>query len=134
MLGHHIRRAHLSLWRQFNENVAHGGLRPGQLGVLAVVERNPGISQIGVSRELDLDKATIVALILRLEKSGWVTRKQAKEDRRRHELYITPKGKRKLKTLGPALDKHEAKLRSLFSKKEYDKLIELLRRLYQQDD
>lgn len=134
MLGHHVRRAHLSLWRQFNENVAHGGLRPGQLGVLAVVERNPGISQIELSRELDFDKATIVSLILRLEKAGWISRKQAKEDRRRHELYITAKGKRKLKTLGPALDKHEAKLRSLFTRKEYDQLIEMLKRLYQSEN
>lgn len=130
MLGHHVRRAHLSLWRQFNEHVAHGGLRPGQLGVLAAVERQPGISQTDLSRELDLDKTTIVSLVLLLEKEGWIRRARAASDRRRHELTITMKGKSKLRKLQPALDRHEANLRKLFSQKEYSQLVELLQRIY----
>lgn len=130
MLGHHVRRAHLSIWREFNEKVGHGGLRPGQFGMLSSVETNPGISQIEVSRLLDLDKATIVSLTLRLEKEGWITRKQAKEDRRRHELYITPKGKKKVKTLREELETLESQFSKRFKKAEYKLFIDFLQRIY----
>ncbi len=130
MLGHHVRRAHLSIWREFNEKVGHGGLRPGQFGMLSSVETNPGISQIEVSRLLDLDKATIVSLTLRLEKEGWITRKQAKEDRRRHELYITPKGRKKVKTLREELEVLETQFSKRFKKSEYNQFIEFLQRIY----
>ncbi|MGI1677387.1 MAG: MarR family winged helix-turn-helix transcriptional regulator [Cellvibrionaceae bacterium] len=131
LLGYHLRRAHLTIWRQFNDSVGHGGLRPGQFGLLSTVENNPGISQIDASRLLDFDKATIVALTLRLEKEGYVTRKQAEEDRRRHELYITPTGKKTLKTLRADLEKLESGFREKFSVKEYEQLISLLERVYQ---
>ncbi len=134
MLGLHVRRAHLSLRRQFNDNVGHGGLRPGQLGVLDTVAQNPGISQTELSRELDLDKATIVSLVLLLEKQGWIRRERAASDKRRHELTITSKGRDKLKTLQPALEKHENNLRKLFSSTEYSQLVEMLQRIYQHVD
>ena len=134
ILGHHLRRAHLSLWRRFNENVGGGGLRPGQVGMLSAIDSNPGISQIEISRLLDLDKATIVALMYRLEKAGWATRKQAAEDRRRHELYLTAKGKRKLKTLRKDLDEHEERFRQRFTPQEFELFIDFLQRVYQDDD
>ncbi|MGH1472276.1 MAG: MarR family winged helix-turn-helix transcriptional regulator [Cellvibrionaceae bacterium] len=131
LLGYHLRRAHLTIWRQFNDSVGHGGLRPGQFGLLSTVENNPGISQIDASRLLDFDKATIVALTLRLEKEGYVTRKQAEEDRRRHELYITPEGKKTLKILRADLETLESGFRDKFSSAEYKQLISLLERVYQ---
>lgn len=130
LLGHHLRRAHLSLWRRFHENVGDGGLRPGQLGVLSVIDSNPGISQIEVSRLLDLDKALVVSLMARLEEAGWATRKQAKEDRRRHELFLTAKGRKQLKALLKDLHTHEAKFRRRFTPAEYEQFIEFLQRVY----
>lgn len=130
LLGYHVRRAHLVIWREFNERVGHGGLRPGQFGLLSAIDNNPGISQIDASRLLDFDKATIVALTLRLEKEGYVTRQQAKEDRRRHELYITPAGKKTLKTLRADLEKLESGFRDKFTANEYTQLISLLERIY----
>ncbi len=134
LLGHHLRRAHLSIWRDFNDNVGHGGLRPGQFGVMSTVDQNPGISQIEISRILDLDKASIVALIYRLENLAWVEKKQAKEDRRKHQLYLTAKGKKELKTLRKDMQKHEAKFQKRFSDAEYTKLIALLQRIYEGND
>lgn len=134
LLGHHLRRAHLSIWRDFNDNVGHGGLRPGQFGVMSTIDKNPGISQIEISRVLDLDKASIVALIYRLENLGWAEKKQAKEDRRKHQLYLTAQGKKELKTLRKDMQKHESKFHQRFSDAEYKKLIKLLQRIYIQDE
>src|SRR5690606_8994366 len=110
------------------------GARAGRVGILAASDSNPGISQIEISRLLDLDKATIVALMYRLEKAGWATRKQAAEDRRRHELYLTAKGKRKLKTLRKDLDEHEERFRQRFTPQEFELFIDFLQRVYQDDD
>jgi len=134
LLGHHLRRAHLCMWRDFNENVGHGGLRPGQFGVMSTIEQRPGISQIELSRILDLDKASIVALIYRLESLGWAEKKQAKEDRRKHQLYLTAQGKKQLKILHKDMYKHEAKFHQRFSEAEYNKLIKLLQRIYMSGD
>ena len=130
MLGHHLRRAHLAIWRDFNDIVGHGGLRPGQFGVLSTIDQHPGISQIEISRLLDLDKASIVALIYRLENLAWIEKRQAKEDRRRHQLYLTPEGKKQLKALRKDMQKHEEKFIQRFSKTEYNQLIDLLQRVY----
>lgn len=130
LLGHHLRRAHLAIWRDFNENVGHGGLRPGQFGVLSTIDKHPGISQIEISRLLDLDKASIVALIYRLENLQWIEKRQAAEDRRRHQLYLTNEGKKELKTIRKDMQKHEERFMQRFSKSEYNQLIELLRRVY----
>lgn len=111
-----------------------GGLRPGQIGMLSAIESNPGISQIEVSRLLDLDKASVVSLINRLEKSGWAVRQRSDEDRRRHELYLTPEGKNTLKMLRRDLMAHEDRFRQRFTKAEYNQFIEFLQRIYQDED
>ncbi len=133
-LGQHLRHAHLMMWRDFNKNVGHGGLRPGQFTLMDAIERNPGISQIEVSRLIDLDKATVVSLVYNQEKLGWTKRNQAKEDRRRHELFITPKGKRKLTKIREELKMHDDKFKKLFKNKEYKQLIEMLKRIYETED
>ena len=97
---------------------------------MSTIDQNPGISQIEISRILDLDKASIVALIYRLENLGWAEKKQAKEDRRKHQLFLTAKGKKELKTLRKDMQKHEAKFHQRFSDAEYKKLISLLQRIY----
>jgi len=130
LLGHHLRRAHLAIWRDFNDNVGHGGLRPGQFGVLSTIDQHPGISQIEISRLLDLDKASIVSLIYRLENLAWIEKRQAKEDRRRHQLYLTSLGKKQLKTIRKDMQQHEDKFKQRFSSAEFDTFIELLRRVY----
>lgn len=134
LLGHHLRRAHLAIWRDFNDIVGHGGLRPGQFGVLSTIDQHPGISQIEVSRVLDLDKASIVALIYRLENLQWIEKKQAKEDRRRHQLFLTTNGRKQLKVLRRDMQKHEEKFKQRFTKTEFNKLIELLQRVYSNND
>ncbi len=130
LLGHYLRRAHLAISRKFNENVGRGGLRPGQFGLLSAIDHNPGISQIAASRLLDLDKAAIVALTLKMEKDGWLIRKQDPEDRRRHQLFTTSEGRRALKTLREGLQVHEDKYRERFTAKEYTQFIDFLQRIY----
>src|SRR6266404_5044763 len=72
LLGFNIRRAQIELWRDFGATVSGGEVRPGLFSLLLLVGANPGIAQIDLANQLSVDKASIVALIDRLEEAGWV--------------------------------------------------------------
>lgn len=129
-IAYHIRRAQLQLWRDFKENVNSGTLIRGQYTVMSMINANPGITQIDLSRELDIDKASLVPLIYRLEKAGWITKIPAEEDRRRHTLFLTKEGQKNLNILNENMEVHEKEIRSKFTNPEVKTLIKLLRRIY----
>jgi len=131
-MAYHIRRAQLQLWRDFKENVNSGTLIRGQYTVMSMIDANPGITQIDLSRELDIDKASLVTLIYRLEKTGWITKTPAKEDRRRHALSLTKEGQKNLNKLNENMELHEKEMRSKFTTTEVETLIKLLQRIYEQ--
>src|SRR6185312_7296174 len=83
LIGYNIRRAQIALWRDLARTVAHGEIRPAVFSLLILVEANPGIAQIELSEQLDIDKAAIVGLIHRLQRNEWVVRRRSQEDRRR---------------------------------------------------
>lgn len=129
LLQHSVRRAQLHLWRDFASEVGQGELRPGQFSTLALIVANPGISQIELSRELDIDKATIVSLIDLLEREGLAERHQSADDRRRHCLHATDKGRETLTQMREAVFRQEEKYRALFTPDELRALIGMLNRL-----
>jgi DNA-binding MarR family transcriptional regulator len=130
-IAHHIRRAQLQLWRDFKENANTGIMVRGQYTVMSMIDANPGITQVELSRMLDIDRAALVSLVFRLEESGWLTKKPAKEDRRRHTLFLTKSGRNKLKKLNESMADQGKAIRSKFTRAEITTLLELLRRIYE---
>jgi len=45
LLGYHLRLAHAAVFRDFEESVGRLGISPGRVGVLAIVEANPGLAR-----------------------------------------------------------------------------------------
>ncbi len=107
-LGFKLRRLQMNLSRNFAVAVAGHGLRSGQFSSLAIIGANPGISQNEVSRETGLDKSATVMIVDDLESRGWAVRKRSEQDRRRHSLFITPKGQKVLNELVAEMHKAEA--------------------------
>jgi len=131
LLGFNIRRAQIALWRDFNRNVAEGEVRPGVFSSLLLANANPGIAQIEIANHLGIDKASVVALIDRLENAGWVQRKRSTEDRRRQGIFLTPSGLKAFKALKKEMIEHERKFVDRFSEQERKTLISLLQRLHE---
>ena len=75
------------------------GVRPAQYSVLAVIERNPGLSQTRLADALGIKKTNLVAMIDDLERRGLARRMPTERDRRSYALFLTPKGK----ALGPTV-------------------------------
>jgi DNA-binding MarR family transcriptional regulator len=130
LLGFNIRRAQIALWRDFNKNVADGEVRPGVFSLLLLANANPGIAQIEIADQLAIDKASVVALIDRLENAGWVQRKRSTEDRRRQGIFLTAAGTKTFKTLKKEMIEHERKFTERFTDQERKTLISLLQRLH----
>src|SRR5262245_20246550 len=131
LLGFNIRRAQIALWRDFNRNVAEGEVRPGVFSSLLLANANPGIAQIEIANHLGIDKASVVALIDRLENAGWVQRKRSTEDRRRQGIFLTPAGVKAFKALKKEMIDHERQFVDRFSEQERKTLIALLQRLHE---
>ncbi len=89
LLGYNMRRAHVALWRDFNRTVGTGIVRPGLFSMMVLIEENPGVAQIELAAQLAIDKATIVGLIRRLQRQGWIERRRSAADRRRQDLFLT---------------------------------------------
>jgi DNA-binding MarR family transcriptional regulator len=133
LLGFNIRRAQISLWRDFNRNVAEGYVRPGIFSAMLLANANPGIAQIEIANQLGIDKASVVSLVDRMEEAGWVTRRRSTTDRRRQGLFLTPAGVKACKALRKEMIEHERKFVSRYTDSELRVLIALLRRLHDPD-
>ncbi len=130
LLGYHLRRAEVFAFQSFGSTgPGHEGISPGQLGVLLMVQANPGINQTGAGRALGIDRSTLVSIIDALEDRELVERTPSPTDRRSHALIVTAKGESFLKRIRPRLDAHEDELVRHMTAAERATLIDLLRRM-----
>jgi DNA-binding MarR family transcriptional regulator len=130
LLGYNIRRAQIALWRDLTRSLGEIEVRPAEFSLMILVEANPGIAQIGLATQLDVDKATIVGIIDHLQKQEWVSRKQSAIDRRRQGIFLSALGQRELHRLRQIMIVHEARFTRLFSADELGQLFAYLRRIH----
>ncbi|MDB5512455.1 MAG: MarR family transcriptional regulator [Enterovirga sp.] len=106
LVGYTLRRAQIAFFRSFARGFADLDIRPTQLGMLTLVEANPGIKQSDLAAALGIQRANIVPLIDGLAARGLLVRAKASADRRSHALRLTPAGR----TLLAELKRREAAL------------------------
>ena len=131
IVGFHIRLAHGAVYRHFTEKFAHIDLTQKQVSVLRLVGDLPDIAQTDLAQRMRMDRATTMAIVNRLESRGYLLRGKSKTDGRKQTLNLTTPGRKALLTSKTAIQQHEQWLKSRFSKKEADKLIELLCRIHE---
>jgi DNA-binding MarR family transcriptional regulator len=129
LLGYNVRIAQLALQRSFTRAMSSTDVGSGVFGLLVLCGANPGIAQIQVAHSLNIDKASIVSLVDRMEENGWLVRRRSTEDRRRHGLFLTAEGSRELKQLKERMRGCEDSLDELYDPAERRQLISLLQRI-----
>src|SRR3546814_3360775 len=78
------------LMRKAFERRSHDlGLSRAQYSVLAHLCRNQGLKQAALADLMEIEPITLVRLIDRLERGGWVERRPDPADRRVRQLYLT---------------------------------------------
>jgi len=128
LLGYQLRLAQLAAFRDFEEHVGALGVSPGRVGVLALIEANPGVTQSELARAVGLDRSTMVPLLDRFEKRGVVERHRG-ADRRTNGLWVTQSGKRLLSEIERRIAAHEERIAAALSRGERAQLMALLRKL-----
>lgn len=130
IVGFHIRLAHVAVYRHFTEAFSDIELTQKQVSVLWLVDDHPGISQIAVGQRLQMDRATTMTIVNRLQDRGFLRRERSTSDARKQALFLTPEGSKALVTAKRCIAEHEAWLKNRFTPDEVKKLVEMLARIH----
>jgi len=131
IVGFHIRLAHGAVYRHFTETFSDLDLTQKQVSVLWLIDDHPEIAQADIGRRLQMDRATVMAMVNRLQQRGFVERNASTIDRRRQTLHMTEAGHAALLAARACILDHEQWLTSRFSQAETALLVELLRRIHE---
>lgn len=132
LLGFHLRLAHVAMYRDFATAMAEVDLTQKQCATLQLIGANPAVSQVDLAATLGTDRATMMAMIDRLEQRGFVLRRRSVADRRRQELNLTPDGEAMLERTRRMIASHERHFTSRFTAPELKALVNALSRIHQQ--
>lgn len=128
-LAFQVRKAQLALQRRGLRNISSQHVGPAEFGTLVLCEQNPGVAQFQIAGALDIDKASVVAVVDRLEELGWLLRRRSNQDRRRYGLHLTPEGARRVQGLRAQAEEAESFAREALTTDELTQLLGLLARL-----
>lgn len=131
IVGFHIRLAHGAVYRHFTETFQHIDLTQKQVSVLWLVDDRADIAQTDLAKRMQMDRATTMAVVNRLQARGYLVRGKSQSDGRKQTLNLTEGGKAALVQAKAAILEHETWLKSRFTEKEVDQLIEMLARIHE---
>ena len=129
LLGYNVRRANVKFFQNFSDIVGGHDVTPGQFGVLAIIDANPGLNQSELGQAMGVDRSTVVAVIDRLEGRGLVVRDPSPKDRRSYALRLSDVGVEFLRELIPIVEKYDRQAAGRLTDKEVETLVDLLRRM-----
>lgn len=132
LLGFNLRMAHVAMYRDFTNAMVELDLTQKQCATLQLVGANPAVSQVDLAATLGTDRATMMAMVDRLEGRGFLIRTRSVSDRRRQELNLTPEGEAMLARARRAIADHERHFTSRFTAAELKALMNALSRIHQQ--
>src|SRR2546423_5052531 len=126
LLGYQLRLAQQALFRDFAASVAE--LSPGRVGILLLIEANPGVTQSRLAQAVSLERSTMVGVLHVLEGRGLVERRRG-EDRRTNGLWLTPGGRGLIGRGKRRIQQHERRVGARLTATEREQLIGLLEKL-----
>lgn len=97
-----LRAAYLALHRRSDAEFARYGVTADQFVLLAVLEQGRALTQRELALRMSSDPSTVRAMLVLLEKQGWVRRDSHPSDSRARTAALTATGKRKLRRLWEA--------------------------------
>ncbi len=126
LLGYRLRLAQQAVFRDFASSIAE--LSPGRVGILLLLEANPGVTQSRLAQAVSLERSTMVGVVDVLEGRGLIERRRG-EDRRTNGLWLTAEGRSAVNRLKRRIQMHERRVAARLSAEERDQLLGLLEKL-----
>lgn len=128
LLGYRLRLAQQAVFRDFGATVSD--LPPGRVGILLLIEANPGVTQSRLAQAVGLDRSTLVGVLHALQARGMLERRRG-EDRRTNGLWLTRSGRTLVANLKRRIRAHERRVAARLTAGEHEQLLELLEKLAQ---
>lgn len=126
--GFLIRRAHQIATSVFVENCRDEELTPSQYGVLYMLHNEGPADQSAIARLVGLDRSTTGLVIGGLATRGLLRKRPSREDRRRSELTLTPRGRAMLLRCEPLAENAKRALLAAFTAAERREFLRLLKK------
>ena len=101
-------------------------LSSGSYPFLLILNKNEGLNQNQVSRELDVDKAMSARVIKKLIDLEYLRKEADEEDSRAYKLYLTEKAKEIIPAILEELDGWNERITGSLTDTEREQLVNLL--------
>lgn len=124
-----LRSAYLAMHRRSEAEFAKHGVTADQFVLLASLDRGHALTQRELARRMSSDPSTVRAMLVLLERRGFVRRKTHATDSRARSVALTSEGKRALRKLWTAGEPIRATMRDALSPEEAETLVHLLNRV-----
>jgi DNA-binding MarR family transcriptional regulator len=112
--------------RRLRDALTTHDLKPRQFQILDLLADRGPIGQRELGETMAIDHSILVTMLNPLEADGLIERKRSGTDRRRHDVTVTPAGKRRLANAAQAQREAEDALFAGLTEQQRDQLQELL--------
>ena len=120
------RAAHIYFQSEFKKySIGHAQIR-----TLLFIARNEGISQLELSKYLNLDKSSISSQLQILERNGYISKQSSENDARISQTTITDKTREILEPLRMVFSSWTATLLDGFSESEKTEMFDYLEKMH----
>lgn len=102
---------------------------PGHFPILYLIAQNPGRTQSAIAKAVGLDRSSLVPILNRFEKNGWVQRVPSEGDKRAHALRLTKAGERKMRDLRDKVISMEDRISDALGDEGQKAMLDYLRRI-----
>ena len=128
-IGYQVRQAQSAVFRDLARTLRSTGVTPGEFSLLTMLEANPGINSITLTRIYQLDKATLSLSIKGLVRRGYISSTRNANDRRYYSLQLTQAGRAVLRRVTRRVEKQERTMDAALGPGERRLLLDLLVRI-----
>ena len=110
----------------YDRQMASIGLTRSQWWLLTYLFFKDGINQSELAILMDMEKAPLSRLLDRMEKKGWVIRKNENKDRRTKNIYLSESIKPLISSMRDKAAEYRSESLSILTDKERNKLKDIL--------
>jgi MarR family transcriptional regulator, lower aerobic nicotinate degradation pathway regulator len=127
--GHLIRRLQQISFAIFVDQARKFEITPVQFSAIFAIDNHPGIDQTALCNIIAFDRSTIGDVVTRLEKKRLIKRRSGSLDRRTKSLHITPRGRRLLRDIEPAVAATQRLILAPLKAGEHSAFMRMLKQL-----
>lgn len=128
LLGYRLRLAQQAVFRDFARSIPEAS--PGRVGILLLIDANPGVTQSRLAQAVGIDRSTMVGVLHALQARELIERRRG-EDRRTNGLWLTRTGRTLVASLKQRIRIHERRVAARLSTADRAQLLTLLEKLAQ---